>query len=318
MVVSDRDSLDLQLASQHCRLLADSTRLRLLLLLEQEELSVAELAAITQLAQPRVSTHLARLKDAGLVIDRREGVFVYYRIATPFADAALAALWSVLRGSRSDPLVQQDRERIPQVLRKRSGHTWADSVAGDMERHYSPGRTWEATARALVHLSDPGDVLDIASGDGVLAELLAPVARSVTCVDISEKVVAAGRRRLKQQDNVHFEVGDMHALPVAESSFDTTLLMHALTFTERPAIVLAQAVATLRPGGRLLAVTLAEHRHEKAVQPYNHANLGFSPRRLRRLASAAGLDVVFCALSAVEKRAPNFSVITLFGQRPDA
>ncbi len=313
----DRAELDLQQASQYCRLLADSTRLRLLLLLEQEELSVAELAAITQLAQPRVSTHLARLKEASLVIDRREGTFVYYRIASPPDDAGLAALWAVLRESGSDPLVQQDLERIPQVIRARSGDTWADSVAGDMERHYSPGRTWEATARGLARLIAPGDVLDIASGDGVMAELLAPVARRMICVDISEKVVEAGRRRLQGADNVRFEVGDMHDLPVPQASFDTVLLMHALTYTEKPAVVLAQAVRALRPGGRLLAVTLAEHRHEKAVQPYNHANLGFTPKRLRKLATDAGLDVAFCDLSAIEKRAPNFSVITLHGRRPE-
>ena len=154
--------MDLQLASHHCRLLADTTRLRLLLLLEQEEMSVAELAGITQLAQPRVSTHLAKLKESGLVIDRREGVFVYYRICTPIADSSLDSLWQLLRSNTNDPLVQQDLDRIPEILQKRAGgSTWADSVAGDMERHYSPGRTWEATARGLVHLLEPGDVLDV-------------------------------------------------------------------------------------------------------------------------------------------------------------
>jgi ArsR family transcriptional regulator len=254
-----------------------------------------------------------------MVLDRREGVSVYYRMVVPFGDAALDALWTVLRGSRLDPLVQQDLARIPQVLRKRSGgDTWADSVAGDMERHYSPGRTWEVTARALVHLIQPGDVLDVASGDGVLAELLAPAARSVVCVDVSEKVVAAGRRRLEARDNVRFEIGDMHDLPVAASSFDTVLLMHALTYTTRAGQVLAEAVKALRPDGRLLAVTLAEHSHRNAVQPYNHANLGFSPRRLTRLAEQAGLEVAFCDVSAIEKRAPYFAVLTLFGRRPPA
>jgi DNA-binding transcriptional ArsR family regulator/protein-L-isoaspartate O-methyltransferase len=316
MAGHDSATLDLQQASLHCKLLADSTRLRLLLLLEQEELSVAELAAITQLAQPRVSTHLARLKEANLVIDRREGVFVYYRIATPFRDAGLAELWAVLRGSRTDPLVQQDLSRIAQALRSRSGSTWAESVAGDMERHYSPGRTWEATARALAFLANPGDLLDIASGDGVMAELLASVARSVVCVDISEKVVKAGRRRLKGRDNVRFQVGDMHELQLPDQSFDTVLLMHALTYTRRPGEVLSAAAATLRPGGRLLAVTLVEHRHEKAVQPYNHANLGFTAKRLGQLAKTAGLNVIFCDRTTIERRVPNFSVLTLYGVRP--
>ena len=133
---------DLQSASQHCRLLSDSTRLRLLLLLDREELSVAELSAITQLAQPRVSTHLAKLKEAGLVNDRRQGVSVYYRMAGRIEDSSLDAMWEVLRRNTEDPLIRQDLERVPQVLHAREGGgSWADSVAGDMERHYSPGRT---------------------------------------------------------------------------------------------------------------------------------------------------------------------------------
>ena len=187
-----RSKMDLQHASQHFRLLSDSTRLRLLMLVDREELSVAELAAITQLAQPRVSTHLAKLKEAGLVSDRREGVFVYYRMAANIADRGLEALWELLRANTSDPLIQQDFERIPQVLNaRRGGSSWADSVAGDMERHYSPGRTWEVTTRTIVQLLELGDVLDVASGDGVLAELLAPRARSIKCLDISQRVVAA-------------------------------------------------------------------------------------------------------------------------------
>jgi len=307
-----KNAMDLQHATQHFRLLADATRLRLLLLLDQEELSVAELAAITQLAQPRVSTHLAKLKEAGLVTDRRDGVFVYYRIATSINDPSLEDLWQLLRRNSDDPLVQQDLARIAQVLDKRTGAgTWADSVAGDMERHYSPGRTWEATARGLVHLLEPGDVLDVASGDGVLAELLAPCARSIVCLDISERVADAGRRRLEAYRNVSFEVGDMHALPFADASFDTVLLMHALTYTTDPSRVFGEAARVLRATGKLLAVTLQRHQHEKAVEPYNHVNLGFTTQQLEKLSLQAGLAVQSCTVSAIEKRAPNFSVLSL-------
>jgi len=309
--------MDLHLASHHCRLLADSTRLRLLLLLEHEEMSVAELAGITQLAQPRVSTHLAKLKEAGLVADRRDGVFVYYRIAANSSDTSLDELWQFLRKNTDDPLLQQDLERIPQVLNSRKGtETWADSVAGDMERHYSPGRTWEATARGLVHLLDPGDVLDVASGDGVLAELLAPTAKSITCLDISERVVEAGRKRLAPFRNVKFELGDMHSLPVADAAFDTVLLMHALTYTPEPGQVFSEAARVLRPGGKLLAVTLQEHQHAKAVEPFNHINLGFTTARLESFCADAGLTVRTCTVSAIEKRTPNFSVLSLSAVKP--
>ena len=119
--------MDLQHASQHFRLLSDSTRLRLLMLVDREELSVAELAAITQLAQPRVSTHLAKLKEAGLVSDRREGVSVYYRMSGNIADRSLDALWKLLRANTSDPLIHQDFERIPQVLNARE---WQSPKSG--------------------------------------------------------------------------------------------------------------------------------------------------------------------------------------------
>jgi ArsR family transcriptional regulator len=308
--------MDLQHASQHFRLLSDSTRLRLLMLLDREELSVAELAAITQLAQPRVSTHLAKLKEAGLVSDRREGVFVYYRMAGSITDKSLDALWNLLRANTFDPLLQKDSERIPQVLNARGGNTnWADSVAGDMERHYSPGRTWEATARAIVQLLALGDVLDVASGDGVLAELLAPRARSIKCLDISQRVVDAGKKRLLNYSNVSFELGDMHDLPIEQASFDTVLLMHALTYTKNPAQVFNEASRVLKPGGCLLAVTLQKHAHENAVSAYNHLNLGFTNSQLRKFCSGAGLKPQTIRVSTVEKRTPNFEVLTLIASK---
>jgi len=309
--------MDLSNASQHFRLLSDSTRLRLLMLVDQEELSVAELAAITQLAQPRVSTHLAKLKEAGLVNDRRDGVSVYYRMATAITDAGLGALWELLRTNTSDPLIQQDFERIPQVINARGGNSsWADTVAGDMERHYSPGRTWEVTTRTIVHLLQLGDVLDVASGDGVLAELLAPRARSIQCLDISQRVVDAGKERLRNYSNVSFAAGDMHELPLPDSSFDTVLLMHALTYTNKPQKVFDEASRVLRPGGYLLAATLQEHAHKNAVTAYNHLNLGFTETALQKFCTHAGLEPLDIRISSVEKRTPNFEVLTLKAGKP--
>lgn len=169
--------MDLAAVSALLRLLSDATRVRLLALLEREELTVAELSAVLRLAQPRVSTHLAKLKEAGLVRDRRAGVSAYYRFNVDL-EAREEALLRALKASVDDALLREDERRLPSVLAQRArAEGWADTVAGDMERHYSPGRTWEALARSLMQLIDTGDVLDIASGDGVLAELLAPRAR---------------------------------------------------------------------------------------------------------------------------------------------
>ena len=145
--------MDLEGWSSRLRVFADATRVRLLSLLEGEELTVAELSAITQLAQPRVSTHLAKLKEAGLVRDRRAGVSAYYRFDETTLDPAQRALWYSISNGSDDPLLRQDAERVPGVLAMRaSDQNWADSVAGDMERHYSPGRTWEALARTALPL----------------------------------------------------------------------------------------------------------------------------------------------------------------------
>lgn len=309
--------MDLGSTTALLRLLSDPTRVRLLALLEREELTVAELSAVMRLAQPRVSTHLAKLKEADLVRDRRAGVSAYYRVNTEL-DTRSAALLHSLHANVDDGLLDDDAHRLPTVLARRArAEGWADSVAGDMERHYSPGRTWEALARALTGLIEVGDVLDIASGDGVLAELLAPHAHSILCLDASDRVVTAARKRLKAHRNVEVRLGDMHALDVGDRRFDLVLLMHALTYSEQPAKVIAEAARTLKPGGRLLATTLARHAHRNTVVPFDHRNLGFRDEELREFARKAGLKVLSCERVTRERRPPHFEVLSLLARNPD-
>jgi len=285
--------------------------LRLLALLEAEELTVAELAQITRLAQPRVSTHLARLREAGLVVDRRDGVSVYYRLGHAEDNPELHRLWALFREDLDDAVVAADAERLSATLAQRAAsRNWPDTVAGDMERHYSPGRTWEATSRALVQLLSLGRVLDIASGDGVMGELLARQAESIDCVDISEKVVEAGRERVKSFPNVRFHRGDMHALPFDDGGFDTVLMMHALTYSDDPGQALGEAARVLAGGGRLVGATLNRHRHSAQVKAFGHANSGFSPRALGKLLRDAGLEPTFCDVTSIERRSPHFEIIT--------
>jgi DNA-binding transcriptional ArsR family regulator/precorrin-6B methylase 2 len=308
--------MDLASASSVLRLLADPTRVRLLALLEHEELTVAELAAVLHLAQPRVSTHLAKLKEAGLVRDRRAGVSAYYR-ANSEGEEAQRKLLDSLRQSIDDALLREDAARLPGVLAQRAGtEGWADTVAGDMERHYSPGRTWETLARSLLQLLETGDVLDIASGDGITAELLAPHAHSITCVDSSERVVEAAAKRLRTFTNVQVVQGDMQALDLGEQRFDLVLMLHALTYADDPARAVAEAARVLRPGGRLLAVTLGQHDHRTAVEPFDHRNLGFHGDQLRGFAHAAKLDVISCHQISRERKAPHFEVISLLARKP--
>jgi ArsR family transcriptional regulator len=185
-----------------------------------------------------------------------------------------------------------------------------------MERHYSPGRTWETLARSLLQLLETGDVLDIASGDGITAELLAPHARSIVCVDSSERVVEAATQRLRAFSHVEVRQGDMQALDLGDRRFDLVLMLHALTYAEQPAKAVAEAARLLRSGGRLLAVTLGKHDHRAVVEPFDHKNLGFSADELTGFAKKAGLEALSCTRLSRERKAPHFEVISLLARKP--
>jgi ArsR family transcriptional regulator len=298
-------------------LFGDPTRVRLLNLVAQEELTVAELTTITELAQPRVSTHLGKLREAALVRDRRVGASTYYSVHEESMPPAARALWKLLRSQIQDDVIDSDRKRMQQLVRAREkAASWPDAVAGQMERHYSPGRTWEATARGLIGLLRLGDVLDAGSGDGAIAQLLAARARSVTCLDRSERVMAAARARLGHDKNVHFTVGDLHELAFGDERFDHVLLFNVLTYAESPSRVLAEAARVLRKGGDLLVVTLEQHQHEDVTSAYHHVNSGFTVAQLRKLVQKANLVVESCAVSSREKRDPHFQVITAVAHKP--
>lgn len=308
--------MDITQSAAICRILADASRQRLLLLLEAEELSVAELTEITGLAQSRVSTHLGKLRDTGMVGDRRQGTTVFYSTRRD-TDATITRLWQALRQDIASAEINSDRERMGEVLRRRQpGLTWAESVAGHMELHYSPGRTWQATAHALLPLVEMGDVLDIAAGDGMLAALLAPRCRSMTCLDISPTLVAAGTQRLQAHAHARYIQGDMHAVPLPPASIDTLFLMHALTYSQNPEQVLAEIARLLRPGGQAIISTLAAHEHQAIVASFDHVNLGFAPKTLHQLIEKTGLQAVECGVSLQESQAPYFGVITALARKP--
>ena len=289
--------------------LADPTRVRLLALLDGHELTVAELTAITELSQSRVSTHLGRLRDAGLLQDRRDGALRYYRLQEEVLPERAGRLWAALRADMRDAVLDGDRQRRAELLAERDEEgPWVETIAGRMEHHYSPGRTWEAFARAVTPLLDLGDVLDVGCGDGMVAQMLSPRATSYVGLDQSDKVLAAATKRLRAQEHVSFVSGDMHALPFPDQSFDTVLLFHVLTYAERPETAMREAARVLRAKGRLVLVTLARHSHADIVERYGHVHPGFDTKKVRRL--LRGLEVEQCEVTSRERRKPHFQVIT--------
>jgi ArsR family transcriptional regulator len=291
--------------------LGEPTRVRLLKLLEGGELSVADLTAITDLPQSRVSTHLQRLRGAGLVRDRRVGTSTLYAARPDGMPAEARELWLTVAPSVEDDVLASDQQRRAARLRAKAG--FPEALAGEMERHYSPGRTWESMVHGLIGLLSLGDVLDVGAGDGAVADLLRPQARSWICVDASARMVEAAQRRLG--DRATCVVGDAENLPV-DGAFDTVLLFHVLVHVPHPGRAIAEAARLLRPGGRLAVLTLDEHSHGELTSGYGHLHPGLAPASLRRHLARAGLEVTDCRVTSRERREPHFQVVSAFAVKP--
>ena len=293
-------------------LLGDESRLRLCALLRERELCVSDLVKVTGISQSRVSTHLGRLREAGIVRDRRQGAQSFYTLA-------LAALPDTLQGlldettQAADATLEADRQRLAELEAERRGGT---AAGDDLERDYSPGRTWRSLAAGLSGLLALGDVLDVGSGDGAAAAVLAPYCRSLTCVDVNARLLEAARDRLAKHSHVRVELADVHELPFAAASFDDVLLFHTLTYTEQPLVALEQCARVLRPGGRLVLLCLDEHQQPEVTAPYGERHQGFSKAAIIELLARAGLEIRSAEIAGREARKPRLQVLLAIANKP--
>lgn len=288
-------------------LLGDESRIRLCVLLRARELCVSDLVRATGIAQSRVSTHLGRLREAGFVRDRRQGAQSFYALAADSLPAPARAILDDAAGS-TDPTLEGDRQRLDELeLERREG--LPESAVDELERDYSPGRTWHSLALGLAGLLRLGDVLDAGSGDGAAAGTLAPHCRSLTCIDTNPHMIETARERLARFPHARALVADLHQLPFEDASFDDVLMFHTLTYAAHPARALAECARVLRPGGRLVLLCLDEHRQLDVTARYGERHPGFSPRALRALLARAGLDVVTSEIACRESRKPRLQVV---------
>lgn len=293
-------------------LLGDESRIRLCALLRERELCVTDLVRVTGISQSRVSTHLGRLREAGFVRDRRQGQQSFYGLALDsLPETARAVLDEAVRSS--DPTLDGDQRRLAELEAERRGG--APEFADEIERYYSPGRTWQSLSVGLAALLELGDVLDVGSGDGAAASALAPYCRSLTCVDTSARMIEAARERLVKLKHVTARVADVHDLPFAAASFDAVLMFHTLTYAEHPAQALAECARVLRPRGRLVLLCLDEHRQPEVTAPYGERHPGFSPAKIRELLAATGLAVRTAEVACRESRKPHLQVVLAIAQK---
>ncbi len=294
--------------------LGDESRIRLCALLRERELTVSDLMRVTGISQSRVSTHLARLREAGFVRDRRDGQHSFYALSTDTLPAAAKAVLDDLQRT-TDPTLEGDRRRLEELEAEQRGSLPA-SFAGTMDLHYSPGRTWQSLSVGIAGLLDLGDVLDVGSGDGSAAAYLARQCKSLTCIDTSARMVEAAAERFKKQPNVHVQHADVHELPFAAESFDAVLVFHTLTYAEEPLRALKECCRVLRPGGRIVVLSLNKHEHRDLTAVYGERHPGFTPRMTRSLLSRAGFLVTFADVACRELKKPHFQVVLCTATRP--
>jgi ArsR family transcriptional regulator len=299
------------------RAAADPTRLRILLLLQGEELSVAELQEILVMGQSTISTHLSQLKQAGLVEDRRTGKNNLYRL---LPDGAEGVLTSLLTQAQKETLeASSDQAAMRRVVKKRQDkmRSFFDSVAGRLGKDYVPGKSWKSMAEALLRLLPPMVIADLGAGDGSFALLLAQRATKVIAVDSSAKMLEVGREQVVRHGimNVEFRQGDMEELPLENASVDLVFFSQSLHHALHPDRAIVEAARIIRPGGRICVLDLAKHRFEEAREMYADEWLGFSEAELEAMLEEAGFSDVQTCMVHKEPEAPHFQTLLAVGQK---
>ena len=308
-------------ASGLYRLLGDEARLRLLRVLGRERLNVTELTGVLGLAQSGVSRHLRLLKEAGLVIEERNGGFSYYRLAERLDDRKTGGLAPLLRhqfdAASHDATVRADEARLQEVLRLRK-ENFEVHVGPDTRdaRQLVPGRSWAAWSRALGMLLPPLKIADLGCGEGYLTIEAARWASRVIAVDRSEVVLKRARAlaRRRRRSNVIWKKGELEKLPIRDAAVDVAMLSQALHHARNPAHAVAEAARITVPGGRVLVLDLRTHHEEWVRAKLGDRRLGFDDDELKRMLSGAGLGDVEVGVGA-RKAGDPFTVLIASGTK---
>ncbi len=302
------------------RLLSDDTRIRILLLLRQEELSVAELQEILGMGQSRISSHLAQLRVAELVADRRAGKNIYYTLNAETVAVEVSAVLSAAGAEMAE--TRADTRGLESLRRKRAdlSREYFNRMAGRFGRTYCPGRTWEGVARMLFTLVPPILIADLGAGEGHLSQLLAKRALRVIAVDNSEKMVEYGASLARENGihNLEYRLGDIESPPIEPGTVDLVVLSQALHHAGSPQRALQAAHRILRPGGQVAVLDLLAHQFEQARELYADTWLGFTEAELGGLLQDAGFGDVDSAVVSKDEQNPVFQTLLATGSKAPA
>ena len=299
------------------KILSDSTRLRLLALLLKEELSVAELQEILGMAQSRISSQLALLRQAGFVSDRREGKKAFYSLRTSMPPRQLTLLRAACESVAEHPKSIEDRDNLDRCLQKRRrvSEQYFNLIAGRLGKNHCPGRSWEAIGHLALRLVPAITVADLGAGEGLISQLIAHRAERVWCIDNSVKMVEVGTELAKKNGlgNLVYKLGDIEQVPLADKSVDLAILSQALHHASHPQTAVDEAFRILKPGGQLLVLDLKEHAFEKARELYGDLWLGFKESALHDFLKKSGFQKVEVETVSREEHEPHFETLLAGG-----
>ena len=299
------------------KVLSDPTRVRLLALLLHEELSVAELQEILAMAQSRISSQLALLRQAGLVTDRRDGRKAFYSMRV-LLDANQRLLISTACASVAElPEPTEDHANLERILarRRQQSESYFNLIAGKLGRNYCPGRSWEAIGHLALRLTPAITIADLGAGEGLVSQLLARRAAHVWCIDNSPRMVEVGTELAAKNNltNLAYKLGDIEAVPLPDGSVDLAILSQALHHAQHPQKAIDEASRILRPGGQVLILDLKSHTFEKARELYADVWLGFKENALHGFLKKAGFEQVEVTTVAQEPAEPHFETLLASG-----
>lgn len=290
--------------------LNDPTRVRLVALLREAELSVSEIQQVTLLSQSLISAHLSVLRKVGLVQTRKEGKSIFYEGREGLISGVEQIVRAALNTLDEIPETKKDQAELSNVLRKRreEAQNYFNKIAGKLGKAYCPGRTWSAVGPALAHMIGEVDIADMGAGEGWLTLLLAQRARQVYAVDNSAKMVEFGQSQLKanQISNVEYRLGELEEPPLKAESVDLVVFSQALHHAENPARAIQRSAELLRHGGSMVVLDLQKHQFDKARDIYFDHWLGFSESDLRGWFKQAGLTKVLIQVLESDPNDPGF------------
>lgn len=302
------------------RLIADPTRLRILSLLRQEDLSVVELQEILAMGQSRISSQLSQLKQAGLATDRRSGKNIIYAFREPESGKGGRRLLETIDLAAGElDEIAEDSAALQLALRKRTdkARAYFDQLAGKFGRTYCPGRSWKSLAETLLKLMPPLVIADLGAGEGTFSQLLAQRAKKVIAIDNSEKMVEFGARTARENgfDNLEYRLGDIGDPPIDDASVDLVFLSQALHHARKPERALGSAFRILKPGGKIVILDLLKHSFEDARELYADVWLGFSELEISQILASAGFTGIDIALVDREPENPHFQTLMAIGEK---